>query len=116
MAKKSRTVIISAIAFSILLMLISFPAQAQNTAPNYEVDPSWPKPLPNRWVIGQVGGVCVDAQDHVFLLNRQDLTDQELDAGRLAPPVIEFDSQGILVNSWNDVKQLPRGLHGCTVD
>ena len=42
------------------------PLQAQSNMPEYEVDPFWPKPLPNRWVIGQVGGVCVDAQDHVW--------------------------------------------------
>src|ERR1041385_2550381 len=79
----------------LLCLLSSVPlVSAQRPAPNYEVDPSWPKPLPNRWVVGQVGGVCVDAQDHVFLLNRQDLKDEELDAGRMAPGVIEFDSQG----------------------
>ena len=46
---------------------------AQKGAPRYEVDLSWPKPLPERWVLGGLGGLCVDAQDHVFLLNRQDI-------------------------------------------
>ena len=36
---------------------------AQNGAPHYDVDASWPKPLPNRWVLGGLGGVCVDGQD-----------------------------------------------------
>ena len=82
----------------------------------YEVDPSWPKPLPNLWVTGGIGGICVDASDHVFVLNRRDLTDNELDAGRQAPSVLEFDQEGNLLNSWGDPKVLPDGLHGCTFD
>src|ERR1700674_3525224 len=42
-------------------------------APKFEVDPFWPKPLPDRWVAGEVGGVCVDAQDHVFVVTRGNL-------------------------------------------
>ena len=91
-------------------------AAPQNTAPKYEVDPFWPMPLPDRWVVGQLGAVCVDQQDHVFVLNRQDVKDEELDAGRLAPPVFELDAAGKVVNSWGGAKELPRGLHGCTVD
>lgn len=91
--------------------------QAQASAPKYEVDPSWPKPLPNRWVTGMIGGVCVDRQDHVFLLNRQNLTDNELDAGQQASPVIEFDAAGNVVNSWGDPEVLGLGsFHSCMVD
>lgn len=57
-------------------------SHAQSHPPKFEVDPSWPKPLPNLWVTGGIGGVCVDAQDHVFILNRRDLTDNELDVER----------------------------------
>ncbi|MCU1343328.1 MAG: repeat containing protein, partial [Candidatus Acidoferrum typicum] len=46
------------------------PSNAQNNVPHYEVDPSWPKPLPDRWVTGEMGGVCVDSQDHVFIAQR----------------------------------------------
>jgi DNA-binding beta-propeller fold protein YncE len=90
--------------------------QAEGDAPSYQVDPSWPKPLPNRWVTGGVGGVCVDAQDHVFILNRRDLTENDLDAGQHAPPVIEFDPEGNVVNSWGDPEVVPDTPHGCTVD
>jgi len=62
--------------------------------PHYEVDAAWPKPLPDRWVMGGLGGVCVDAQDHVLILNRQDIVEGELNAGRLAPPLIELDPAG----------------------
>jgi len=51
-------------------------AQSSSGAPKYEVDQSWPKPLPDRWVLGGLGGVCVDPQDHVFLLNRQDIVEE----------------------------------------
>jgi|SRR5215472_1960947 len=91
--------------------------QAQAGAPRYEVDPSWPKPLPNRWVAGMIGGICVDAQDHVFVLNRRNLTDNELDAGQQAPPVIEFDPAGSVINSWGDPEVLGLGgFHSCMVD
>jgi DNA-binding beta-propeller fold protein YncE len=94
----------------------AFPSQAQGTPPKYEVDPSWPKPMPDKWVAGSVSGVCTDSQDHVFILNRGNLTENELDSGRQAPPVIEFDPQGNVVNSWGDREALPEGLHGCFVD
>ncbi len=58
---------------------------AQGGAPRYEADLNWPKPLPDRWVLGGLGGVCVDAQDHVLILNRQDVLEGELNAGHLAP-------------------------------
>ena len=92
-------------------------ADAQTrTPPRYEADVNWPKPLPNRWVLGGLGGTCVDAQGHVFILNRQDVLDGELNTGRLAPPIIEFDPEGNVVNSWGDLKVLDPRLHSCHVD
>ena len=89
---------------------------AQNAAPRYEVDASWPKPLPDRWVLGGLGGVCVDSQDHVVILNRQDILEGELDAGRLAPQIIEFDPAGNVVNSWSKPDLLDPRLHSCHFD
>src|SRR5260370_4610183 len=89
---------------------------AQNGAPHYEVDASWPKPLPGRWVLGGLGGVCVDAQDHVVVLNRQDILDGELDAGRMAPSIIEFDPAGNVVHSWSNPDLLDPRLHSCHFD
>jgi hypothetical protein len=91
-------------------------ALAQVGAPRYEVDVFWPKPLPERWVIGGLGGTCVDNQDHVFLLNRQDVLEADLNAGQLAPPIIEIDPAGSVVNSWGDPKLLEPRLHSCHVD
>ena len=91
------------------------PLQGQ-VDPKYEVDPSWPQPLPDGWVTGWIGGVCIDAHDHVFVLNRRNLTENELAAAHQAPPVIEFDPEGNVVNSWGDPDVVPKKLHGCTVD
>src|SRR2546427_2570379 len=90
--------------------------QAQTGAPHYEADLSWPKPLPDRWVLGGLGGVCVDAQDHVFILNRQDVVEGDLNGGKLAPSIIEFDPAGNVVNSWGDPKVLDPRLHSCRAD
>src|SRR5438093_3448755 len=62
-------------------------------APRFEVDPFWPKPLPNKWHIGQTIGVDVDAQDHVWIIHRVDsLSESEVSSeGAKAPPVLEFD-------------------------
>src|ERR1700674_1565377 len=102
-----------AIALGIVCPL---PSQGQGNAPKFEVDPSWPKPLPDGWVTGWLGGVCTDARDHIFILNRRNLTDNELAAAHQAPPVIEFDPEGSVVNSWGDPDAVPKKLHGCTVD
>jgi hypothetical protein len=85
--------------------------------PRYEVDPYWPKPLPNRWVTGAVGGICIDHQDHIFGINRTDVTALELTVGKVAaPPVIEYDGEGNIVNAWGDPGVLPVAIHGCFVD
>jgi len=85
-------------------------------APKFEVDPFWPKPLPDNWVTGEIGGVCVDAQDHVFILNRAELYPKEKMIAKVGPPVIEFDPDGNVVHAWGDRALMPKSLHGCFVD
>ena len=80
------------------------------SAPQFEVDPWWPKPLPNNWILGQVSGLAVDSRDHVWILHRpKTLTAREAGAVQTpplsqccvpAPPVIELDAQGNVVRSW----------------
>jgi len=94
----------------------SSPSWAQNGTPHYEVDASWPKPLPDRWVLGGLGGVCVNGQDHVVILNRQDILEGELNAGRMAPSIIEFNTAGNVVNSWSKPDLLDPRLHSCHFD
>src|SRR3954471_15657970 len=86
----------------VLAFVYPRPLPAQARAPKYEVDQTWPKPFPDRWVLGGLGGLCVDRRDHVLILNRQDVLDGDLNAGYLAPPVIEIDETGAVVHSWGN--------------
>ena len=81
----------------VLAMFCTPPLDAQGSPPLYEVDPFWPKPLPDLWVTGEVGGTCVDEQDHVFVLNRDNLTSDEQRNSVPAPPVVEYDPEGNIV-------------------
>ncbi|MYE34832.1 MAG: hypothetical protein F4X23_08275 [Gemmatimonadales bacterium] len=99
-------------------------------APRFEVDPFWPKPLPEHWLLGSTVGVGVDSRDHVFIIHRRASinpgTELGLDADpptseccRAAPEVLEFDPGGSLVNSWggpSDEYVWPESNHGITVD
>src|SRR6476619_3820167 len=59
-------------------------------APHFEVDPLWPKPLPNHWLLGSTIGVDVDAQDHVWIVHRSSATlDANERAAEVKPPVAE---------------------------
>src|SRR5580658_9653480 len=105
-------------------------AQAAGTqAPRFEVDPFWPKPLPNHWILGQTIGVSVDAQDHVWIIHRAG----SLEAGEqhattnpptaqccaAAPPVLEYDQAGNLIGHWGgpgNGYDWPKSNHGITVD
>ena len=82
--------------------------------PEFKVDPYWPKPLPDRWETGQLGGVCTDSKDDVWVVNRRNLTKKQLLAANQAPPIIEFDSAGNVINSFGDPNTVPDGIHGCT--
>ena len=98
-------------------------------APRFEVDPMWPKPLPNHWVIGNAIGVSADAQDHIWIIHRAgSLEPKEIYATANppaaeccipAPPVLEFDQAGNLIASWGGPGQgydWPDSNHGITVD
>ena len=120
----SRAAAISVVFGALLGVRGPLKTEAQNDtskaavdAPRFEVDPYWPKQLPDRWVTGEVGGVCVDAQDHVFVLARGNLVfPKEPKMAKAAPPVIEFDQDGNVINSWGNRELLPKVLHGCFVD
>jgi sugar lactone lactonase YvrE len=105
------------LAWLSLAALAGFAQAAESSAPRFLVDPYWPKPLPDRWVTGSVGGVCVDREDHVFGVNRSDLTAMEQKVGKKpAPPVIEYDGDGAVASAWGDPAVLPKSIHGCYVD
>src|SRR5947207_7017901 len=58
-------------------------AQSARQAPIFEVDPLWPKPLPNHWVTGSTIGVSVDAQDNVWTIHRPNTVDANFKAADL---------------------------------
>ena len=105
-------------------------AQRSAQAPIFQVDPMWPKPLPNAWVIGSTIGVAVDAQDHIWMLHRPStLAKNEINMQpnpplaeyccKIAPPVLEFDQAGNLVSSWGGKGvgyDWPGGEHAIFVD
>ncbi|HEY5291499.1 MAG TPA: hypothetical protein VIJ43_04215 [Burkholderiales bacterium] len=104
-------------------------AQARTVqAPMFEVDPLWPKPLPNHWLLGMVIGVWVDDQDQVWIIHRgaATLNDNEkaldLKVGECctaAPPVLVFDQAGNLVRAWGGPGpgyEWPDSNHGVHVD
>jgi hypothetical protein len=90
---------------------------ASSKIPKYVVDPYWPKPIPQRWVTGEVAGTCIDSRDHIFTVNRRNPDALETSFGwPIAPPVVEYDGEGNVVNGWGDPAIMPNGLHGCHVD
>jgi DNA-binding beta-propeller fold protein YncE len=89
--------------------------------PTFRVDPMWPKPLPNRWIIGAVAGVAVDKRDHVWITHRPSTLqpNETRSIWKPAPPVLEFDASGTLVSSWGGHGagyEWPQLEHGIYID
>jgi DNA-binding beta-propeller fold protein YncE len=96
-------------------------AQSARTVPVFKVDPFWPKPLPNHWLVGAVAGVAADSKDHIWIIHRPStLQPNEIRSiYRGAPPVLEFDETGNLVSSWGGPGpgyEWPELEHGVYVD
>jgi DNA-binding beta-propeller fold protein YncE len=124
---RSMTVLVAVLA------LVGHAGDAQSqarVAPQFAVDPFWPKPLPNHWLLGSAIGVSVDERDHVWIIHRSSATlgnnekglelkppTGECCAG--APPVLEFDPEGNLVRRWGgpgEGFEWPASNHGITID
>jgi pimeloyl-ACP methyl ester carboxylesterase len=89
--------------------------------PSYKVDPFWPKPLPNHWILGAVAGIAVDAKDHVWVTHRPSTLqpNETRSIWQAAPPVLEFDGDGTLLSSWGGPRpgyEWPQLEHGIYVD
>src|SRR6201989_883679 len=93
-------------------------AEGKVLAPRFEVDPLWPKPLPNHWLLGSTIGVDVDAQDHVWIVHRSSGTLEANGRGaetnppvaeccKGAPPVLEFDQAGNMLHAWGGPNSAP---------
>jgi len=114
-----------------LLVARELAGQSRHTvqAPYFEVDPYWPKPLPNHWVLGSSIGVSVDERDHVWMIHRGSATLAEKERALesklsdeccgAAPPVLEFDPNGTLLAHWGGPGagyEWPTSNHGITID
>lgn len=99
-------------------------------APMFEVDPLWPKPLPNHWILGSAVGVAVDSQDHIWIIHRQTTFNERTEIGAAADPptseccipapnVLEFDQEGNLVSFFGGPGEgydWPSSNHGIALD
>jgi hypothetical protein len=108
---------------------VAVQAQGAVMAPRFEVDPMFPKPLPNNWVLGETIGLGIDSQDHIWIVHRSDRVNANEGAAdqnpptasccRRAPPVLEFDPAGNLVGQWGgpgEGYEWPLSNHGIFVD
>ena len=104
-------------------------AQKLGGVPQFQVDPFWPKPLPNNWILGQVSGVAVDKRGHVWIIHRpRSLSEREVGAQQnppwskccyAAPPVLVFDDAGNLLRAWGGTGagyEWPETEHGIFID
>ena len=71
-------------------------ASAQAPAPSFAVDPYWPRPLPDDWLLGNVVGVAADSRDNVWIIHRPN----SQRGAEATPPVIAFDPDGNVVQGW----------------
>jgi hypothetical protein len=106
--------IVSALALSAGIVaraqVVTGQAVDESGAPQYRVDPFWPKPLPNRWSMQQVTGISVDPMDNVWFLNRPNAPEQDEIGGDgtpapvlccvRGPELIQLDQQGNVLTSW----------------
>jgi DNA-binding beta-propeller fold protein YncE len=96
-------------------------AAGPDRVPVFEVDPKWPKSLPNHWILGAVAGVAVDAADHIWIIHRPSTLqpNETRSEWRAAPPVLEFDQAGNVLSSWGGPGtgyEWPSLEHGIFVD
>ena len=104
-------------------------ATAASGGPRYAVDATWPKPLPNNWILGQVAGIATSADGTIWMIHRPLSLTEDENGSKLvpkrskccgaAPPVLQFDRQGKLLRSWGgkgDGFDWPANEHGIYVD
>ena len=104
-------------------------AGARAEGPTFRVDPSWPKPLPNNWILGQVASVAVDARGHIWINQRPNsltidekgafVTPKRSKCCAPAPSIIEFDQEGNVVQAWGgpgEGYEWPKQEHGILID
>lgn len=81
------------------LILISCLLGTVSQAQDYVLDPNWPKPLPDGIEWGQTPNVTIDQDGFIYAFHRAE------------PPVMKFDAEGNMVDSWgSEWVSLPHGF------
>jgi DNA-binding beta-propeller fold protein YncE len=92
-------------------------ASSGEKVPQFRVQPGWEK-VPSKWLLGQISAVWLDPDNHVWVLHRPSTA--KLESGHtVAPPVLEFDSKGNLLQAWGGPGkgyEWPNAEHGLFVD
>lgn len=106
-----------AVSLTLGLVLAAAGVAVSAQSLEFKLNRDWPQlPLGDNWLTGGIGGMCVDERDHVYLLNRQNVVEDDLDGARLAPPIIELNPAGEVVRGWGDAELLGGRLHDCRAD
>jgi len=112
-------VVTAVVVLGVATIVSPVETQGQQAMPVFEVDTSWPQPLPYNWTVGHVPSVAVDSRDHAFVLTRPNTLPPE-ERARAAPPVIELDPDGNFVNGWGGPGiagfDWPDSEHGIAID
>ncbi len=104
------------VAATFAIGLLAIPMTSMAEGPAYEIDPFWPKQLPNQWSMGQVAGIAIDEEDNIWVLQRprsltpnesamvftaegRDLPNSPI-CCRPAPSILKFDQEGNLLDAW----------------
>jgi len=99
-----------------------------DSIPVFKVDPFWPEPLPDNWLIGQVSGVAIDSKDHIWIIYRPkslgvNEAEPNIPPDKLpytpAPSIIEFDINGKVMQAWGGPGEgfrWPQNEHGIFID
>ena len=147
MNRKQHLLFAGALAAAALVVVAATGAQEQgggsaalsmdpnDGVPTFEVDPLFPKNLPNHWLMGPTIGVDVDADDHIWVVHRntpnQFVLNTEIgmttdppvaECCQPGPPILEFDQEGNLLQAWGGPGTetgdytWPLSNHGIAVD
>jgi DNA-binding beta-propeller fold protein YncE len=107
-----------------VVLLLTIACAGASETPRFRVDPFWASDLGNNRILGEVSGVAVDAQDHVWIVHRPRTLDarQRGEEGICcvpAPPVIELSPEGKVLRSWGgpgEGFEWPENEHGIHID
>lgn len=102
----------------------------QAQAPMFEVDPLWPQPMPNHWLLGSAVGTAIDSRGSIHVVHLTDSFNARTEIGAAtdpptgdcclpAPHVLVFAPDGSLARHWGGPgagREWPRTIHRIAID